>query len=99
MSEYTMLNIVAGHPWLVALAVLLALIVLLVPHDVVRDVHGYRVRALLWTLERSPGYTRLRLPGLLRLQRALLRGVGGIWRQIRGRVLAGVADMLRRWLG
>lgn len=101
MSEYIMLNIMAQHPWLAVAAALLVLIVLLAPHDIDDDTRAgrRRIRALLWTWERSPGHTRLRLPGLLRLQRALLRGLRWTWAQLRERVLAGIADMLRRWLG
>jgi hypothetical protein len=51
------------------------------------------------TWERRPHYSRLHLPRLRRLQRALLGGLRRIWALVPERFVAGIADMLRRWLG
>ncbi len=75
---------------------LVALIVLLVPHDLVmvnRSGQYCRVRALLWIWERTPNYTQLHMFGLLYLQRALLHGLYWLLRQVKGRFPARIADM------
>lgn len=102
VNKYTILHLLAAHSWLVVGLALVVLVVLLVPYDVVTTTRSGRrlhIRALLWTWERTPNYTRLRMLGLLCLQRAMLRGLRWLWGQVKGRVLAGIADMLRRWLG
>jgi hypothetical protein len=100
MKEYTILTLLAAHVWLIASLALVALIILLVPYDVItinRAGRHRQIRALLWIWERTPTYTRLYMLGLLHLQRALLCGLHWLWRQAQGGILAGIADMLRRW--
>ncbi len=103
IEQYSTMTALAGHPWLVGGVTLLVIILLLVPFELVNDTRsGFRrrsIHALLWRWEQQPGYSRLYLHGLLRLQQAILRGLDWLWDKVRSHFLAGIIDMLRRWLG
>jgi|SRR6185295_5242245 len=98
-SEYSILIVLAEYRWLVAG---LTLLILLIPYEILNDTRGgicrLHIRTLLWSYERRPGYSRLYVPGLLRLQRLLLRGLRESWGLVRERFLAGIVELLRRWL-
>jgi hypothetical protein len=101
LHEYSIAWLIV-HPWLVGATVSLVLIVLMVPYEIVSDSRSgqahRRVSALLWAWEQAPGYIRLSMPGMLRLQQATLRVLAWLWIQMRERFLAGLRDLLRRWL-
>ena len=103
IGEYSILAAIAERPWLVVGLALIVLGILLIPYDIVNNSRGrirrHQIRALLWAWESQPSYTRLYLPGLLLLQRALLRGLRAVSDLICERILAGIANILRRWIG
>jgi hypothetical protein len=89
------------HPWIVVVFVLV-LVILLLPYEVVHFTRAGRVYhrwlGLLWSWERGPKTMRLRLSGLLRLQRALLKLIQWIWQQYRDQLWRGIREMLKQWI-
>lgn len=86
MNNYSISALLTQHPWLIGVLVIVVVIVLVLPDDVRIIRRAGRVyrrwRALLWEYRAGPDAWRLRLPGVRRLQRALLRSLRSaeLWR-------------------
>ena len=102
IREYSTLHILMQHPWLWGLTAVVGVILLLLPYEIINHTRSgkhWRVRAVFWDLEYRPGYTRLHIAGLRHLQLWLLVSLRWVGLQVWDRYLAGVQDLLRRWLG
>lgn len=84
MNNYSISALLAQHPWLIGVLVVVVVIFLALPDDVRVVRQAGRVyrhwRGLLWEYRAGPDAWRLRLPGV-RLRRALLGWMRVLWRQ------------------
>jgi hypothetical protein len=101
MSEYiTSLQL---PPPAALLALLTLFVVLLLPTSgrrIRRNGKVYRnLGSMFWWLRRTPQGTSWAIPGLQRLQSAILSFLTGIWALGRNPLIAAVWAALKRWLG
>ena len=79
MGNYSISTLLAQHPWLIGVLVVVVVLILVLPHDVRivrRTGHVYRRRrGLLWEYRARLHEQQLRLPGMRRLQQALLQSL------------------------
>ena len=86
MDNYSILASLMQHPWLIGVLAVVVVIILALPDDVRIIRRAGRVyrrwRGLLWEYSAGPDAWRLRLPGVRRLQRMLLRSLRSaeLWR-------------------
>ncbi len=90
MNNYSISALLAQHPWLIGVLVIVVVIILALPDDVWVVRRAGRVyqrwRGMFWEYQAGPNAWRLRLPGVRRLQRGLQRALlqslrtGAHWR-------------------
>jgi hypothetical protein len=86
MGNYSIFALLAQHPWLIGVLAVVVIIILVLPNEVrivKRAGHVYRrCRGLLWEYRTGPNEQQLRLPGVRRLQQALLQSLRtrALWR-------------------
>jgi hypothetical protein len=88
---------------LIGVLLIVVLIILALPDDVRIVRRAGRVyqrwRGLLWEYRAGPHERQLRLPGVRRLQRVLLRGMQALWRQRQSELVRWLWTLVSRWLG
>lgn len=86
MDNYSIVGLLMQHPWLIGVLVIVVVIILALPDDVRVVRRAGRVyqrwQGMFWEYRAGPDAWRLRLPGVRRLQEALLRSMqtGNLWR-------------------